>query len=83
MGWIRIHMDPELLPGSGTLKIQSWIRIRNKSFRIHKVSACTMDLMDVIGQCYFSVILSKVMSYTFICFQVSFDVKNIAFKKKN
>ena len=33
MGWIRIRMDPELLPGSGTQKIQSWIR--NKSFRIH------------------------------------------------
>ena len=30
-------MDPELLPGSGsgTWKIQSWIQIRNKSFRIH------------------------------------------------
>ena len=32
MGWIRIRMDPELLPGSGsgsgTRKIQSWIRIR-------------------------------------------------------
>ena len=32
--WIRIRMDPELLPGSGsgsgTRKIQSWIRIRNK-----------------------------------------------------
>ena len=37
MGWIRIRMDPELLPGSGsgTRKIQSWIQIRNKSFRIH------------------------------------------------
>ena len=36
IGWIRIRMDPELLPGSGsgTRKIQSWIRIRNKSFRI-------------------------------------------------
>ena len=33
IGWIRIGMDPELLPGSGTRKIQSWIR--NKSFRIH------------------------------------------------
>ena len=33
MGWIRIRIDPELLPGSGTRKIQSWIR--NKSFRIH------------------------------------------------
>ena len=35
MGWIRIRMDPTLLPGSGTRKIQSWIRIQNKSFRIH------------------------------------------------
>ena len=37
IGWIRIRMDLELLPGSGsgTRKIQSWIRIRNKSFRIH------------------------------------------------
>ena len=28
MGWIciRIRMDPELLPGSGFLKVQSWIR---------------------------------------------------------
>ena len=34
IGWIqvRICMDPELLPGSVTQKIQSWIR--NKSFRI-------------------------------------------------
>ena len=32
---IRIRMDPEIFPGSGTRKIQSWIRIRNKSFRIH------------------------------------------------
>ena len=40
--WIRIRMDPELLPGSGsgsgTRKIQSWIRIRNKSFRIHNTA---------------------------------------------
>ena len=39
---IRIHMDPEFSPGSGsgTRKIQSWIRIRiwNKSFRIHNTS---------------------------------------------
>ena len=35
MGWIRIRMDPELLPGSGSRKIQRWIRIQNKSFRIH------------------------------------------------
>ena len=35
MGWIRIRMDPKLLPGSGsgTLKIQSWIW--NKSFWIY------------------------------------------------
>ena len=34
MGWIRIRMDPELLPGSGygTRKIQSWIRIHNTGF---------------------------------------------------
>ena len=38
MGWIRIRMDPELLPGSGTRKIQSWIRILNKSFRIHNTA---------------------------------------------
>ena len=31
---IQIRMDPELLPGSGTRNLQSWIRIRNKSFRI-------------------------------------------------
>ena len=39
IGWIRIRMDPELLPGSrsGTRKIQSWIRIWNKSFRIHNI----------------------------------------------
>ena len=36
MGWIQIRLDQELLPGSGsgTWKIQNWIRIRNKSFRI-------------------------------------------------
>ena len=34
VGWSRIRMDPELLPGSGTQKVQSWIR--NKSFRIRK-----------------------------------------------
>ena len=32
MGWIWIRMDPELFPGSGTRKIQSWTR--NKSFWI-------------------------------------------------
>ena len=31
-------MDPELLPGSGTRKIQSWIRIRNKSCRIRNAA---------------------------------------------
>ena len=33
MAWIRISMDPELLPGSGSGTRK--IRIRNKSFRIH------------------------------------------------
>ena len=28
MGWIRIRMDLELLPRSGSRKIQSWIQIR-------------------------------------------------------
>ena len=39
IGWIRIR-DPELLPGSGsgTRIIQIWIRIRNKSFRIHNTA---------------------------------------------
>ena len=32
MGWIRIRMDPKLLPGSGTRKIQSWIRIHNTGY---------------------------------------------------
>ena len=37
MDWIRICMDPELFPGSGseTRIIQGWIRIRNKAFLIH------------------------------------------------
>ena len=41
MGWIRIriHMDPELLPWYGTRKIQSWIRIRNKSFLIRNTAS--------------------------------------------
>ena len=43
MGWIRIRMDPDpelgkLRAGSGTRKIQSWIRIRNKSFRIQNTA---------------------------------------------
>ena len=40
MGWIRIRMDPEILPGSGsgTWKIQSWIRIWNNQFRIHNTA---------------------------------------------
>ena len=33
-GWLRIRMDLELLPGSGTRKIQSWNR--NISFRFHQ-----------------------------------------------
>ena len=41
MYYVGSVVDPELLPGSGsgTRKIQSWIRIRNKSFRIH-ITVC-------------------------------------------
>ena len=39
-------MDPELLPGSGTRKIQSWIQIRNKSFRIRNTGlVCVWQVM--------------------------------------
>ena len=56
MGWIRIRLDPELLPGSGsrTQIIQSWIRIRNKSFRIrnsgfqaNKLANCILAIFAV------------------------------------
>ena len=47
MSWIQICMDPEILPGfgSGTRKIQSWIRIRirNKSFRIQNTGTSYYD----------------------------------------
>ena len=45
IGWIRIRMDPVLLPGSGsgTRKVQSWIR--NKQFRIHN----TADMLACYG----------------------------------
>ena len=46
MDWIRIRMDPELLPGSGTRKIQSWIQ--NKSFRIHN-SDNTLKKLIFVG----------------------------------
>ena len=39
-------MDLELLPGSGTRKIQSWIRIRNKSFRIHNTAFYTVHVTE-------------------------------------
>ena len=32
--WIRSRMDPELLPGSGTRKIHSWIRIHNTAKQV-------------------------------------------------
>ena len=47
MDLIRIRMDQELLPVSGsvsvsgTWKIQSWIQIRNKSFRIRNIALQT------------------------------------------
>ena len=46
-------MDPELLPGSesGTQKIQSWIRIRNNSFRIHNTAyMCRKTKGSVTGE---------------------------------
>ena len=59
IGWIRIRMDQELLPGSGTQKIQSWswiwIRIRNKSFRIHNTAFHKLNFF----------LCSKQLSYTF------------------
>ena len=50
IGWIRIRicMDPELLPESGTRKIQS--RIRNKSFRIHNTGFYTIPCSWLQGQ---------------------------------
>ena len=43
-------MDPELLPGSGsgTWKIQSWIRIWNKSFRIHNTDYFEFEWLILI-----------------------------------
>ena len=47
MDLIRIRMDQELLPVSGsvsvsgTRKIQSWIQILNKSFRIRNIALQT------------------------------------------
>ena len=48
IGWIRIRirMDPELLPGSGTRKIQS--RIRNKSFRIHNTGFLVLGSIRIL-----------------------------------
>ena len=34
-------MDPKLLFGSGTRKLQSWIRMRNKSLRIRNTGFIT------------------------------------------
>ena len=50
MGWIRIRMDPdlELLPGSGTQKVQSWIRIRNKSFWIHTTGRINKGYLNFV-----------------------------------
>ena len=51
--WIRIRMDPELMPGSrsGTGKIQSWIRIRNKSFQIHNTCFELPDISTAQPTC--------------------------------
>ena len=52
MGWIRIRIDPELLSGSesGTRKIQSWIRLRNKSFRIRNTGYHHVQLVKTVEQ---------------------------------
>ena len=47
MGWIQIRIYPELLPGSGSRKTQSWIRIRNKSFQIHNTDLRAKQLLLV------------------------------------
>ena len=51
MGWIQIRMDTELLPGSGTRKIQSWIRTRNKSFWIRNTATDTACPVDANFSC--------------------------------
>ena len=40
-------MDPELLLGYGTQKIQSYIRIRNKSFRIRNTAFYSNKLWTI------------------------------------
>ena len=52
IGWIRICMDPELLPGSGTRKIQSWIRIRYKSFRIRNTDFFPLTILSFFFKIY-------------------------------
>ena len=39
-------MNPELLPRSGTWKIQSWIWIRNKWFRIHNTGLTNIAAVE-------------------------------------
>ena len=47
MAWIRIRMDPELLPGSETRKIQSWIW--NKSLWIQQLYRLPSWIQDPYG----------------------------------
>ena len=68
-------MDPELLPGSGsgTRKIESWIRIRNKSFRIHN-AACR--------QCFGSEYCNTGMSHTGTVSDTTFFAIRVFFYKE-
>ena len=75
MAWIRIRMDPKLLPGSesGTRKIQSWIRIRNKSLWIHNTAYSIIKLV-LLSVSYYQTRLLTIHNFgrfwqliTFIC----------------
>ena len=46
-------MDPEILPGSGTRKIQSLIRIRNKLFRIRNTGYICLFLWNKLTKVFF------------------------------
>ena len=61
MGWIWILKDPELLIGSGseTWKIQNWIRIWSKSFRIRNTGFITSNLACPVPFPFFTVLYWK------------------------
>ena len=49
ISWIRIHMDPELLPGSGTRKIQGWITTLLSSTGIYIKFRITYNMYIHLG----------------------------------